>query len=49
MRCATGSVEIFYDTVSFQGVPMLCGGDEWGRTQNGNNNCLLPGQRDQLV
>jgi glycogen operon protein len=21
-----------------QGVPMLCGGDEWGRTQNGNNN-----------
>src|SRR5437763_9095658 len=21
-----------------QGVPMLCGGDEWGRSQNGNNN-----------
>jgi isoamylase len=21
-----------------QGVPMLCGGDEWARTQNGNNN-----------
>ena len=21
-----------------QGVPMLCGGDEWGRTQSGNNN-----------
>jgi isoamylase len=21
-----------------QGVPMLCGGDEWGRTQHGNNN-----------
>jgi isoamylase len=21
-----------------QGVPMLCGGDEWGRTQEGNNN-----------
>src|SRR6266508_182843 len=21
-----------------QGVPMLCGGDEWGRTQDGNNN-----------
>ncbi len=21
-----------------QGVPMLCAGDEWGRTQNGNNN-----------
>ena len=21
-----------------QGVPMLCGGDEWGRTQKGNNN-----------
>src|SRR5205814_2276158 len=33
-----------------QGVPMLLGGDEFGRTQNGNNNahyetisCLLPG------
>jgi isoamylase len=21
-----------------QGVPMICGGDEWGRTQRGNNN-----------
>ncbi|MDQ3120361.1 MAG: hypothetical protein M3Q89_12480, partial [Verrucomicrobiota bacterium] len=21
-----------------QGVPMICAGDEWGRTQNGNNN-----------
>src|SRR3989441_5411833 len=21
-----------------QGVPMICGGDEWGRTQKGNNN-----------
>ncbi|MEI9998089.1 MAG: glycogen debranching protein GlgX [Verrucomicrobiota bacterium] len=21
-----------------QGIPMLCGGDEWGRTQKGNNN-----------
>ena len=32
-----------------QGVPMLLGGDEMGRTQGGNNNALLPGQRDQLV
>src|SRR5438034_1235814 len=34
-----------------QGVPMLTGGDEWGRTQDGNNNAhyelipfVLPGQ-----
>ena len=32
-----------------QGVPMICGGDEIGRTQNGNNNSLRSGQRDQLV
>ncbi len=32
-----------------QGVPMLCGGDEIGRTQNGQQQRLLPGQRDQLV
>ncbi len=31
-----------------QGVPMLCGGDEIGRTQRGNNN-LLPGQRALLA
>ena len=38
-----------------QGVPMLCGGDEFGRTQNGNNNAYcqdneiswLAWQRDQ--
>ncbi len=29
-----------------QGVPMLLGGDELGRTQRGNNNALVPGQRD---
>jgi glycogen operon protein len=29
----------FLTTLSLsQGVPMLCAGDEWGRTQNGNNN-----------
>ena len=29
----------FLATLLFsQGVPMLSGGDEWGRTQNGNNN-----------
>ena len=32
-----------------QGVPMLLGGDELGRTQGGNNNALLPGQRDLVV
>ena len=32
-----------------QGVPMLLGGDEIGRTQGGNNNALVPGQRDLLV
>lgn len=32
-----------------QGVPMLLGGDEIGRTQGGNNNPLLPGQWDPLV
>src|SRR5438477_10466070 len=24
-----------------QGVPMLCGGDEWGRRQMGNNNAYF--------
>ena len=31
-----------------QGVPMLLHGDELSRTQDGNNNTLRPGQRDQL-
>ena len=31
-----------------QGVPMLLGGDELGRTQKGNNERVLPGQHDQL-
>jgi isoamylase len=29
-----------------QGVPMLCGGDEFGRTQNGNNNAYC--QDDEI-
>ncbi len=32
-----------------QGVPMLLGGDEIGRTQQRQQQRLLPGQRDQLV
>ena len=32
-----------------QGVPMIAGGDEMGRTQNGQQQRLLPGQRHQLV
>ena len=32
-----------------QGIPMLLGGDEIGRTQKGQQQCLLPGQRDILV
>ena len=32
-----------------QGVPMLLGGDEIGRTPAGQQQRLLPGQRDQLV
>ncbi len=31
------------------GTPMLLGGDEFGRGQQGNNNRVLPGQRDILV
>ena len=34
---------------SSQGTPMLLGGDELNHTQGGNNNALVPGQRDQLV
>ena len=30
------------------GVPMISGGDEVGRTQHGQQQRLLPGQRDQL-
>ena len=32
-----------------RGVPMFAAGDEIRRSQKGNNNCILPGQRDQLV
>ena len=31
------------------GVPLLLGGDELGRTQQGNNNRLLPGQPHHVV
>ena len=30
------------------GAPLLLAGDEMGRTQGGNNNAVLPGQRDHL-
>ena len=40
----------FLTTLLFaQGVPMLLGGDEIGRTQQREQQRLLPGQRDQLV
>ncbi len=40
----------FLTTLLFaQGVPMLLGGDEIGRTQHGQQQCLLPGQRGELV
>ena len=31
-----------------QGVPMILAGDEFLRTQHGNNNSLVPGQRNRL-
>jgi glycogen operon protein len=37
------------DAAARQGVPMLLGGDEIGRTQRGQQQRLLPGQRAQLV
>ena len=36
-------------TLMSLGVPMILMGDEVRHTQGGNNNALLPGQRDQLV
>ena len=32
-----------------QGMPMLLAGDEFGRTQQRQQQCLLPGQRDRLA
>ena len=32
-----------------QGVPMICGGDEIGRSQNGNNNAYAQDNRHKLV
>jgi isoamylase len=32
-----------------QGVPLILGGDEIGRTQGGKQQRVLPGQRDLLV
>ena len=49
MRSATRQMRNFLATLFLsQGVPMLLGGDEIARTQRGNNNALLPGQRDLL-
>ena len=49
-RCACASQRNFLTTLFLsQGVPMLLGGDELGRTQRGNNNALVPGQRALLV
>ena len=49
-RCARRQQRNFLTTLFVsQGTPMLLGGDELNRTQGGNNNALVPGQRDQLV
>ena len=49
-RCAARQQRNFLATLFLsQGVPMLLGGDELGRTQRGNNNALLPGQRALVV
>ena len=43
--CATSSTTLLLS----QGVPMLLGGDEIGRTQQRQQQRLLPGQRDLVV
>ncbi len=49
-RCARRQQRNFLATLLLsQGVPMLLGGDELGRTQHGNNNAYCAGQRDLLV
>jgi isoamylase len=49
-RCGRGSSATSWRRCcSRQGVPMLLHGDELGRTQDGNNNGLLPGRHGQLV
>ena len=44
-RCATSSPRMLLS----QGVPMICGGDEIGAHAAGQQQRLLPGQRNQLV
>jgi isoamylase len=41
--------ELPRDAAPLAGVPMICGGDEMGRTQHGQQQRLLPGQRDLLA
>ncbi len=49
-RCGGASSRNFLATLLLsQGVPMLLGGDEIGRTQRRQQQRLLPGQRDLLV
>ena len=49
-RCAHGSSATSSTTLLLsQGVPMLLGGDEIGRTQRRQQQRLLPGQRDLVV
>jgi MscS family membrane protein len=48
MRAASQR-NLLIDALLSQGVPMLLGGDEIGRTQQGQQQRLLPGQRDLLV
>ena len=49
-RCARRQQRNFLATLLLsQGVPMLLGGDEIGRTQQRQQQRLLPGQRDLLV
>ena len=49
-RCARARQRNFLTTLLLsQGVPMLLGGDEIGRTQQRQQQRLLPGQRDLLV
>ena len=49
-RCARRQQRNFLATLFLsQGVPMLLGGDEIGRTQRRQQQRLLPGQRDLVV
>ena len=45
LRARARQQRSFLATLLFsQGVPMICAGDEMGRTQRGNNNAYVPGQ-----